>query len=161
MKGPHVNGGSSVLYVVLDISWPVLRLPKHTNAPPQLWFRAPKAPEQRRQMSARSQNLWNLFKINKLLTCDCKTGFLAQDGAVFVLSEALIKPFVWFVSSSALDLGNVKGAVGEQVDAVVLCHCRSVLEPSDIDGRLSLGVTVQNDGLSPHHDDITGLLDEK
>lgn len=110
---------------------------------------------------ARSQNLLKLLETNALLTCDCQTGVLAQDCAVFVVSEALVEPLVRFVSSPALDLGNVEGAVGEQVDAVVLCHVRAVLEPPDVDGRLSLGVTVQNNGLSPHGDDITGLLDEE
>lgn len=42
-------------------------------------------------------NLWILLKMNKprtILTCDCKAGFLAQDCTIFVLSEALIKPFI-------------------------------------------------------------------
>lgn len=150
MKGPHVNeGGGGHLFFTLSWTSPDLGFAFSPNSD-----LGPLKPPS-------SQNLRNLFKVNKLLTCDCKTGFLAQDGAVFVLSEALIKPFVRFVSSPALDLGDVKGAVGEQVDAVVLCHLRPVLEPPDVDGRLSLGVTVQNNGLSPHHDDITGLLDEK
>lgn len=95
------------------------------------------------------------------LTCDCKTGFLAQDCTILVLSEALIEPFIWFVSSSALHFRYVQGAVGEQVHPLVLHHAYAVLEPSDVDGRLAVRLTVQDNGVPPHDRDIARLLDEK
>lgn len=103
---------------------------------------------------------WYLISGNTL-TCDCKTGFLAQDCTILVLSEALIEPFIWFVSSSALHFRYIQGAVGEQVHPLVLHHVYAVLEPSDIDGRLSVRLTVQDNGVLPHDRDIARLLDEK
>lgn len=36
----------------------------------------------------------SLCNSSAILTCDCKTGFLAQDCTILVLSKALIEPFI-------------------------------------------------------------------
>lgn len=112
-----------------------------------------------RKPATTTQHSWMVS--GDTLTCDCKTGFLAQDCTVFVLSEALIEPFIWFVSSSALHLWYIQRAVGEQVHPLALRHAHAVLEPSDVDGRLSVSLTVQDNRVPPHDRDITRLLDEK
>lgn len=162
-KAPFCEEGSSVLCVVQPVSWTAPDLCYSFTTTPML-PRSGLLFSSRRTPSSTTKQLQGLkpeqlFKIT--LTCDCKTGSLAQDCTVFVLSKALIEPFIWFVSSSALHLWNIKGAVGEQVHSVILRHSCAVLEPSDVDGRLSLRVTVQDDGLSPRGDGIMGLLDEK
>lgn len=96
-----------------------------------------------------------------ILTCNCKTDFLAQDGSILVLSEALVKPFIWFLSSPALHLRNRKGAVGENVDAVVLYNFYSIFKPPDGNRRLSVRLTVQYNGILPHDSNIMGLFDKK